>query len=50
MEVKKIAAIEKKCLLDRIVAKVETSKNSRIRKAKKKPPMLNLKKVITLAE
>ncbi len=38
MEVKKIVAIEKKCLLDRIGAKVETSKNNRNRKAKKKPP------------
>jgi hypothetical protein len=28
----------KKCLLDRIGAKVETSKNNRNRKAKKKPP------------
>jgi hypothetical protein len=35
MEVKKIAAIGKKRLLARIVAKVETSKNSRIQKAKK---------------
>jgi hypothetical protein len=35
MEVKKLAAIEKKHLLGRIVAKVETSKNNRNRKAKK---------------
>ena len=47
MEVKKIAAIEKNCLLDRIVAKVQTSKNNRNRKAKskKKPPTLNPKKL-----
>jgi hypothetical protein len=47
MEVKKIAAIEKNCLLDRIVAKVQTSKNNRNRKAKKQPPTLNPKKIAT---
>ena len=35
MEVKKIAAIEKKCFLDKIVAKVKTWKNSRNQKANK---------------
>ena len=56
MEVEKIAAIEKNCFLVKIVAKVETWKNSRNQRAKKKPPMLNPKKVgaeikiITLTE
>ncbi len=45
MEVEKIAAIEKKCFLDKIVAEVETWKNSRNQKAKKKPPTLNPKKI-----
>jgi hypothetical protein len=36
MEVKKMFAIEKNCLLDRIVDKVQTSKNNQNRKAKKK--------------
>jgi hypothetical protein len=36
MEVKKITAIEKNRLMDRIVAKVETSKNNQIQEAKKR--------------
>jgi hypothetical protein len=43
MEVKKITAIEKNRLMDRIVAKVETSKNNRIQKAKKMRYMNNTK-------
>jgi hypothetical protein len=50
LEVKKIAAVEKKRLLDRIGAKVETSKNNRIQKAKKKPPMVNPKKIVAEAK
>ena len=53
---RKNSRIEKNCFLDKIVAKVETWKNSRNQRAKKKPPMLNPKKIgaeikmITLTE